>query len=431
MSGINVAEYVNYVFETGIYNDIDYHYVTLGILPPNTNNMYIKTDLHNIYVNMNGEWYILIDRKIGEPVFTDNSKIIIYKKYFSNLKEDTLITSYGRAICNKILLNDVFGDHIEYRNSEFNIDDVSSDIAKLLASRIISVDDLMACGVACQFMEQLSTLVTISCTNKLMTPPPGIDQYKQTLVEEFNKEFGSNWVSDRKHITNFTDKLLKYDDDYLKDDPTYGIVADKKVKNVSRAKLFGSMGAPKEFDSYDMSPSIIINSLHQGYPLDNPVLLAKTFNTARSGSYDRGAATQMAGYDTKVILRVTSGYQIRVDFDCGSKIGYIKVVTPNNYKTLIGRYIILGGSNIELLSDDNIKNYIGKIVILRSPYGCAMDPELNTFCSVCMGKNIGHNPNGINVLATELSGALLKLKMKSMHDDTVKVTRLDITKTLS
>jgi hypothetical protein len=48
-----------------------------------------------------------------------------------------------------------------------------------------------------------------------------------------------------------------------------------------------------------------------------------------------------------------------------------------------------------------------------------------------MGKNIGHNPNGINVLATELSGALLKLKMKSMHDDTVKVTRLDITKTLS
>ena len=290
MNGINVAEYVNYVFETGIYNDIDYHYVTLGILPPNTNNMYIKTDLHNIYVNMNGEWYILIDRKIGEPVFTDNSKIIIYKKYFSNLKEDSLITSYGRAICNKIQLNDVFGDHIEYRNSEFNIDDVSSDIAKLLASRIISVDDLMACGVACQFMEQLSTLVTISCTNKLMTPPPGIDQYKQTLVEEFNKEFGSNWVSDRKHITNFTDKLLKYDDDYLKDDPTYGIVADKKVKNVSRAKLFGSMGAPKEFDSYDMSPSIIINSLHQGYPLDNPVLLAKTFNTARSGSYDRGSS---------------------------------------------------------------------------------------------------------------------------------------------
>ena len=85
MSGINVAEYVNYVFETGIYNDINYHYVTLGILPPNTNNMYIKTDLHNIYVKMNGEKKKKIDGKIGEPVFTNNSKIIIYRKYFLNL----------------------------------------------------------------------------------------------------------------------------------------------------------------------------------------------------------------------------------------------------------------------------------------------------------------------------------------------------------
>ena len=88
------------------------------------------------------------------------------------------------------------------------------------------------------------------------------------------------------------------------------------------------------------------------------------------------------------------------------------------------RYIVDNGKLI-LLTEDNIKKYAGQEVNLRSPLFC----KGKHICSKCAGelfykidiKNAG-------LLTSAFSGSLMNKSMKSMHDSSINIIKINFDK---
>lgn len=147
-----------------------------------------------------------------------------------------------------------------------------------------------------------------------------------------------------------------------------------------------------------------------------------------TGSYPKAIGTGVAGYETKKFFIV---YQDVVLDDKGSDCKSAKsldfLITTNNTKHVIGRYIMEGTKPVKL-DKSNINKYIGKRVKLRSPMFCTSlgDPK-HKLCNICAGdlyyqlgiKNIG-------LTTSSVGNNLLNAGMKAFHDATVSMNEIDI-----
>jgi hypothetical protein len=157
------------------------------------------------------------------------------------------------------------------------------------------------------------------------------------------------------------------------------------------------------------------------------------------GGYSRGVKTRTYGYETK---KYNSALQNEVveepdldddessvdmgdtvdNIDCGTT-KCLEITIPKELKQMfLYRFVNDHGKLVEL-TPDVIDQYIGKPVLLRSPMYCKGE----NICEHCAGtlfkrmqmKNVG-------LMASNLTGKLLNMSMKSMHDATVKVDNTDI-----
>jgi hypothetical protein len=77
-----------------------------------------------------------------------------------------------------------------------------------------------------------------------------------------------------------------------------------------------------------------------------------------------------------------------------------------------------------MLDNNNMDKYVGKRIKLRSIMYCGCDSGV---CLTCAGKLFEKlQIDSIGLTTTTLTGALLNLKMKAMHDTSVKVTELNL-----
>lgn len=74
------------------------------------------------------------------------------------------------------------------------------------------------------------------------------------------------------------------------------------------------------------------------------------------------------------------------DSDCGTKKVLELEVTNHNSDLILYRYIIERGRKV-LLTKENIDNYIGKTVKMRSPMYCTNDK----ICNICAGELYGED----------------------------------------
>lgn len=110
--------------------------------------------------------------------------------------------------------------------------------------------------------------------------------------------------------------------------------------------------------------------------------------------------------------------------DCGSKLFYNVELTEKNYNKFIYRYIKDPNSNqLVELNDENKSKYIGKVVQMRSPMYCKGDK----ICNKCAG-NYYYKMGSKNVglLTIEIGGIILNKSMKSFHDSTVHLAKINI-----
>jgi hypothetical protein len=102
--------------------------------------------------------------------------------------------------------------------------------------------------------------------------------------------------------------------------------------------------------------------------------------------------------------------------DCGSTDYITQVITEDNYKNYLGSYIE-GTNGLILLSDDNIKKYIGKSINKRSVITCKAPPD--GICEKCFGFIMEHYFNKLltvgNIVTIEITEKVTQKILGGKH----------------
>jgi len=412
---MTVLEYFQYSIRNGYLNKLKWYYSVLSLPSKDVveNDYYTYTKGKYVVKLNNGEVATIDETLKDRPLLTIKDKVLLTNEDMSNIDKEVK-TNVGIAIANYLLTYHPFKGKIPFINGEVKVKEIETIIKDLLTNDKssqdkITIPEYIEFADNAMFLMNISKLVTISATYKTMLPPPGIKEYKKKLIKEFKEKYGDDVFKDYTKVADLEAKLKEYDDDWIKDDPSYGKVLSGKIKNVSRSKLFLDYGAEAAFDKSGIA-NFVSNSLLEGWPTD-PEQLANMYNASRAGSYDRGAETQNGGVAAKIILRATNSIKI-MDTDCKTKIGKKIVVAKNNKEKLYGRYMIIGGTNV-LFTKENADKYLGKEVEFRSPAYCLTKD--NNICRKCSGEELYNYKDGISLLVLQVGAILLYISMSSMH----------------
>lgn len=357
----------------------------------------------------------------------------------------TVRTDVGRLLANALMITEPFGMKIPYINAEMSVgtiekivasrleDDPREYVAAKLARRKftpptpdwtgdidtgpIYVYEMLDMGRGLEILTSVMELFSYAMTRKNILPPPGIKEFKEQLIAEYGEEN----LNDPVILSDFEDRLKKFDAAYLKGDPAFGKFVTGKILNDSRKKLHLAMGAEGGF-AKGGKITAITSSLYEGIPRD-PAKITAVFNGARAGSFSRGAETVEGGVAAKKMLAAANNYVI-VDTDCGSKLGLGRIWSKSIVNSIRGRTVIEGANQVKVPVEADVTVYTGQWAIVRSPAYCKLEGE--NICKVCAGEALGRYATGVALPLTEISAAILAARMKAMHTNALKVNDFDI-----
>jgi len=421
-----INDYILYAIKHGYLKDIKWYYSMLTI--PLKDTKYIKLDSKKdryVLVLEDGEEELNNITLLEQPLRTFD-KVTVTNEYLKSINK-TVDTRLGILIANYNLIEYPFNGKLAYVNGDVSIGKLEKQIAQGMASKpesdvFINIPEYMKYTKSVDFLSQIADIVTISATKKNILPPPGLIAFRNKTIKELQDKYGPHALEDYSHVVELENKLKKFDDDYLKDDPTYGKFTSGKVKNIARVKMYLNFGAERGFDTSNKA-TYVDKSLLEGYPLDDAKKMAVMYNTVRAGSYDRGVGTQEGGVVGKILGRATNSIKI-VNHDCGTKIGKRIVLTKDNIDKYLFRNIIVNNKTIELDTKETANKYLNKEVMVRSPLYCI--EKNHNLCAYCVDDKIKNYPNGMSLIVTDISAIILNTKMKSMHGKVLSTVKINM-----
>lgn len=429
---MNRKELFDLVLKEKLLNKIDY-VIALFTIPYMENNKYdssiLKID-NNIVTFVTDSGSYKLDYYLF-PLLDYLDNTVLKKDEWECLTDD-IETSLGIAITNYLIIEKPFKGKLPFIDGK-----ITSNIEDIVAERLVSdnyipkdeadnntkirVKELIEYVDNCEYLKTWNRYFVQAASERTMLPPEGITEKKKQIVKDMLKEFGENAFKDQVNVVKLEEKLKEIDKEWLKDDPTIGIVTSGKVLNNSRKELFLTMGGIPAFDD-EGELSFVLNSLLEGWPSD-PDTLTAMFNSLRAGSLSRALDTQYGGLFAKIILRAIGNYTVKLNVDCGTKLGNNIKVDDTNFKSIKFRHILDGDKTILIDSEDMAKAYIGKNILVRSPETCALVGE--NYCQYCVSKLLSENPDGIKNDVTEVTSIVMYESMKKMHNTTKSITRLN------
>jgi len=363
--------------------------------------------------------YAFINSSTNEPEFIDGVKkdqpllsfmepMTAYAGDLPNLHK-AVETTYGQFFVNAYVISHAFGNIIPYLNGEITAKQIESEILKrysdepkdgvYLPDRIYT-NQYLEFAKACVSLEGLSALCVISATQKTITCDPKIAIRRKELLEQYKDQLNDPLIQ-----AKIEEELLAMDRAWMKGDPGERFYIKSKSYNVVRKKMYVMQGRSEQLGA---DAAYITEPLHDGWDVKN---LPAMINTMRFGSYSRGSETQKGGEITKFLYRIFQNSSIAEE-DCGSKLGVNIPITEATHKRYIGNSIIINGKPT-LLTDDNIKSYIGRTVQMRYPTYCLSKGA--NFCSTCMGKALENAPNALSSYAATVGSTFMSQALKQMH----------------
>lgn len=429
---MNVEEYFQFAIKQGLHKSKSWMISAFSVVADNqlTNINVVGriTGLPVFFSQLTSKWE-KIDGGTKSPLYAFRETCIATPELCSNLNKP-VETTRGRLLFNLLCLVNSFGNKIPYINGKIELEKIENSIADKLtddpAKGAVLKEDVIYVFEYKKFINSLYYLTNFTqiavwaLTKKLITPPPGIDKVRDKLLLEYKGD-----LSDPIVLAKFESELLKLDSEYLKDDPGGQFFqSGGKSRNIVRKRLFLTYGAePGLTEKRTRRP--VVASLKDGWkPEDMPALV----DAMRAGSYNRGKRTALGGELTKWLFRASTGLEM-IDGDCGTKMGKITKVTDINYKYQIRSYYIDKGKPVLIADEDMAKSLIGKTIMTRSPLFCHASD--NNFCSICVGKAMAENKDGISIAIAEIGSMFLLLKMKQMHGKALTTAHIDLNNTLS
>ena len=156
-----------------------------------------------------------------------------------------------------------------------------------------------------------------------------------------------------------------------------------------------------------------IKSSYLGGIISAAEFYADSFMGRKSTIYNKQKLRDTRYKDRSMQL-LTSGMRRLYDGDCGTEVTVDYAVTPENYKFLESKFIV-ENNNLKLLTEKNLKSYIGKIISMRSPFGCRHNDGT---CETCGGMVTRFTGNNIHIgmeATTSLMGPIGQLILSNKH----------------
>lgn len=369
------------------------------------------------------------DASVTEPLFAFLEPMTFVANDSVNIKE-TVSTCVGNYLYNELCITPAFKHKLAFQLGKID----GGKLEDLIASKLqdspdnetdktdeyFYADELIIFRDRHLYLREIASLCVWSATEKVLTPAPGIREFKANLYKEYEGR-----LHDPVVLTEFEGKLKAFDAEYTKGDKAERGFLSGKVKDNARRKLFLCMGAEQTF-SNSMHVTPVINSLDEGIPTD-PKQFVAVWNGSRFGSFSRGSETVKGGVSAKILLRALNNFKI-VKGDCGSKRYLETTFDKSDVQQLVGRTIIRDGKLTQVKKSD-LPELIGESIKLRSPARCTMDGD--QICSVCAGERLSYNPEGIPAAVTEISSIILTTSLKAMHSQVLSTGKYELSSVLS
>lgn len=373
----------------------------------------------------------LDDSSTKEPLFKFKDRVKVDPTWAPNIT-GAIETGIGNLIFNAVVVVPHFGSRFPFFAEKISIKEIEKIIASRLTDtlppgterdpKLIYVDEYLRFRDSLVYMESFASIVSWSATRKGITAPTGLAPFKKKLLEKYG-----DTLKDPAVFAEYEGELKAFDREYLKDDPAYGTFISGKVLNVSRKKIFLSIGIPERLDTND--PIVpITRSLDDGQPTD-PDQYAAVINGARFGSFSRGAETENGGVVSKSVIRIGNNFVID-DKDCGTPLGLRRKITAKNKDTFLGRALVKGEGTLFIEKIEQLDNLVGKTVVVRSPATCRAGPG-DKICKTCSGVALSQYKEGLVIALLEVSHLILTQSLKAMHGKVLETAEVDLDAVMS
>lgn len=390
----------------------------------------VKTEQLAYYVNpLNTSELLPITGHTGmDALIHPNTPITLEPGEVPNLFT-RIDTTCGNVFVNYVMLVYPFGKKVPFLTGRLKAGDFEKRILPLLESdpeegseldpTKIYASELYKFYDAAAHLLHFTQVAIPGDTEKSATTHPQMNELKKKLYEE-NKDR----LHDPVVLAEVEAQLKELDKQWLEGDASLGLLINEgKDFDVVRRKLFYHMGYEGGFGGEEAPP--IMNSLADGWDLSR---FPDYNNASRAGTYGRGVQTALGGELVTWILRIAVNSKI-VEEDCGSMLGDRVIITEDNYQSFAGYYYLNVKGVPTAFDKDNLRQYIGKRVIIRSPQFCKS--EHSDYCSVCIGDDLSNHPDGISIAISNIGSRIMNMFMKAMHGKSLSTTTYDILKALN
>jgi hypothetical protein len=349
-----------------------------------------------------------------KPLINHREVITITPEHAVNLTVPELLTTTGNFFYNHLVLIHSFGAKFPYVNNrkDGNIGKIEKAFTKVLEDDVpegqesptaVYVKDKLRFDKAVLSSRAFTQLFCPALTEKAITAPPGIVEFRNSLLKQH-----AGRLSDPTIIAMINAELVKFDGNNLKGDPSENFLLGSKARETVRRKLFLMTGAEPGLED-KATLDLIPTSLSEGWDVSK---FPSMVNTMRSGSYQRGAETMLGGEAVKWLQRASSNLVV-VEGDCGSTLGFPTEITDEKAERLLGFHIVGEDKKALILTPENVKSYIGKTVLLRSPQFCIHN--LTDYCEVCVGPRLAVNKRALSAAISAYGSTMMYVAMSGAH----------------
>jgi hypothetical protein len=352
------------------------------------------------------------DAEVDHPAVDPYEEFVLPANTFINQPMEVK-TTIGDIIFNVRVIIPAFGDKVRFIQGPISIKAVEAMISTRLTAdpdnqldrdpSKLYVSEYLKFGQYATDMVGLMQIVVPAASPKSLSTHPEMAATRAKDIEE-NKDK----LHDTATVTKMMNKWIALDKEHLKDDRASDFIRSEKTWSTARLRMYVSFGLTGGFDG--VHQTFIEKPLIDGW---DKTQLPLMFTSVRAGSFNRGALTALGGEIVKFYMRVFQNCTVRME-DCGSTVGIRHPrVYPADADLYVGYYSIEADKSIRLLTEENIKEYYGKPITLRSTGWCKTSPP--DYCMICSGKQLAAAPLQIGAGTAEIGSDYMYVFMKRAH----------------
>lgn len=430
MSALNITGTNAKVVAKEVFNAL-YELTKIGdggkAIPPELTKVYLDMKPADITRSKLADMFAdMVDNSSGKnPVGKRRSKHLTWDKidipanYFYQ-GQPAMTSTIGRFIANKFILEGAgiisatkFKDLILNKGSIGDLDDEIADLYKadtIDRKAFNTYIDRRDC-----LGYWLNGMLAHTISEKMLKPLREVEKRKAELIKKYQAELDAGNID---VMTQISDELVAYAKELLKGDPGMDLYDSgdldfgNNYKNNSILKGAVVNKITNEFD-------FIGSSFMDGIEIKD---IPAHANSILASQYPASIATADAGYLGKKLLALLQMMEVdEPGTDCHTKNLIPLKVTKSNKNNVIYSLIDNDGQ-LTMITKDNVSDYVGKTVMMRSPMSC-LNPKI---CSKCAGQlfyMLGAEHAGL--FATQISHADLNLALKAKHNSLINLYTLN------